>query len=67
MKKILMLLIGVLFATSAIAQESDTLSINEITVVSFYRNSNDTGSVVDKKELIELLNKVYDEMESENK
>lgn len=52
MKKILVTFIGVLLTITSIAQERDTLSINEITVVSFYRNDIDSGSVMEKDVLI---------------
>ena len=52
MKKILIVFLMSLVAMVATGQEVDTLSINEVTVVSFYRNSIDTGSVIEKDDLI---------------
>lgn len=52
MKKILIVFLMSLVAMVAAGQEADTLSINEVTVVSFYRNSIDTGSVIEKDDLI---------------
>ena len=51
MRKILVTFIFALLYVMANAQV-DTLSINEITVVSFYRNSVDAGSVVEKDDLV---------------
>ena len=52
MKKILIVFLLSLAAIAAMGQGVDTLSINEVTVVSFYRNSINTGSVIDKDDLI---------------
>ena len=52
MKKILIVFLMSLIAMTAIGQEVDTLSIDEVTVVSFYRNSIDTGSIIEKDDLI---------------
>ena len=51
MRKFLVTFIFALLYVMANAQV-DTLSINEITVVSFYRNSVDAGSVVEKDDLV---------------
>ena len=51
MRKFLVTFIFTLLYVMANAQV-DTLSINEITVVSFYRNSVDAGSVVEKDDLV---------------
>ena len=52
MKKFLIVFLMCLIAMTATGQEVDTLSINEVTVVSFYRNSIDTGSIIEKDDLI---------------
>ena len=50
--KILFLLSIILVSSLCYGQSLDTLSINEITVVSFYRNSINNGSVIEEKDLI---------------
>ena len=52
MKKFLIVFLLSLVAMATTGQEVDTLSINEVTVVSFYRNSIDTGSIIEKDDLI---------------
>ena len=53
MKKILFLISFILISLVNYGQSIDTLSIDEITVVSFYRNSTDKSSIIDVKELID--------------
>ena len=61
MKKFLIIFLLSLVAMTAMGQEVDTLSINEVTVVSFYRNSINTGSVIDKDDY-EYRNRLILEM-----
>lgn len=52
MRKFLFLLSVILINSLCYGQSLDTLSINEITIVSFYRNSINNGSVIEEKDLI---------------
>lgn len=52
MRKFLFLLTVIFISSLCYGQSLDTLSINEITVVSFYRNSINNGSVIEEKDLI---------------
>lgn len=54
MKKIFLILAVFLgFMISVYPQSLDTLQINEVTVVSFYRNAIDAGTVIEEDKLIE--------------
>ena len=54
MKKIFLFLTAFLgIALSVYSQSLDTLQINEVTVVSFYRNAIDAGTVIEEDKLIE--------------
>ena len=53
MKKILFMFFALFVVFTANAQLTDSITLDEVSVVSFYRNSGDIGGVVNEKKLLE--------------